>query len=420
MVSYMKTYKYSRYNIIAHEDAQQVLLYNTFSLNWRYIRKMIFNAIKDKDNIAEDRLPEVLIKEGFFVESDTDEIQKLKDEISKYWADNAVMDLSIFTTLACNYRCVYCFEMDHLCNSEHMSMETADEIVKFIKRRYANTKFKYKLHIKWFGGEPLLNMPIIRHISKELKNSNIDFIARIYTNGRLLTKEIAQELKELGVTDNCVIPLDGLAQTYAKLKQCREEDFYTVIKNIQDCQDILKIRIQINTSDANKDEVGELYRQLREVYHIKCRIIYSNVLPMNANGEVTSENNVDYDDFSKIRDTATKYTKVKKASGCEAKNPNFYTIGTKGETYICEHMIGQEKYITGNIRDYDTGIDRTGTIWSFDKIIDDCSDCPILPLCLGNCTSRRYVDNIPCHKEAEIESVRVKIKKLSEQKASQK
>ena len=408
----MKTYKYSQFNIVAHEDAQQVLLYNTFSLNWRYIRKLIFNVIKDKDNIPEDRLPEVFIKDGFFVESDTDELQRLKDEVNKYWVDNARMDLSIFTTLACNYRCVYCFEKDHLCNNEHMSIETADEIVKFVKRRFDTGYFKNKLHIKWFGGEPLLNMSIIRHISNELRNNNIDFIARIYTNGRLLTKEIAQELKELGVTDNCVIPLDGLAPTYAKLKQCREEDFYTVIKNIQDCQDILKIRIQINTSDANKDEVEELYRQLREVYNIKCRIIYSNVMPQNTD-TVTKENSIDYDDFNNLHSKNRTWA-VRKEKGCEAKNPDFYTIGTKGETYICEHLIGQEKYITGNIRDYNTGIDRTGTIWSFDKIIDDCSHCGILPICLGKCVSQRYIDNIDCHKDSVIKNLKANIYRLSQ------
>jgi hypothetical protein len=67
----------------------------------------------------------------------------------------------------------------------------------------------------------------------------------MYTNGRLLTKEIAFELMELGVNKSVVITLDGLAQTYSKLKQCTEKDFYTVLENIQAVKDILDIKNKI-------------------------------------------------------------------------------------------------------------------------------------------------------------------------------
>ncbi|MBR3306561.1 MAG: SPASM domain-containing protein [Lachnospiraceae bacterium] len=397
----MRTYKVSRFNMLVPMPTVGTMVYNTYSLKYRVLSKDKFSELSKltkKVPLHESDIPDDYIKAGFFVPSDIDEIQRLKDDIKLNWEKADFMDLAIFTTLACNYRCLYCFEKDHLCNTEHMTKETADEILSFIKRRYDEHPFKNNLRIKWFGGEPLLNVPIIRHISKELKSNNINYSARMYTNGRLLTRELASELKDLGVTDNVVIPIDGLASTYAKLKQCKEEDFYTVVKNIKDCEDLLKIQIHINISEDSKNDSKELYRMLRQDYKIKSQITYSPVSPLNTN-KIDSYNNISAEQYINLKN---KSTGIKRASGCEARNPNYYVIGPSGEIYICEHLIGQEQYIVDNIKSINDRIDKKGTFWDSDRIIEDCKDCPILPICLGECSTKRYIDKLDCNKELKI------------------
>jgi len=406
-------YKYSQYNIVEQDTNDKVLLYNTYSLKYRYIHRYDFLDIYNKSNIDLGDVPVFLAEDGFVVPADLDEIQRLKDDVQAYQDNADFMFLSIFTTLSCNFRCVYCFEKDQLCQTEHMTLETADEIIAFIKRRYAEHQFTKPLKIKWFGGESLLNMDIIRYISKELINNNIEFSAKLYTNGRLLTKELAQELKELHVTDEVVIPIDGLAPTYASLKGCTEVDFYEVLNNIKACEDVLKIVIHINVSGASKNDVHPLFSLLKNDYGIKSKIIAVRIAPQNTD-TITDENDVSFEEYQKAADIVKDGRRLgkKRGYGCEARHPDYYVIGTKGELYICEHLIGQKEYMVGNIKDQSGRIDRAGTIWDTNRIIDDCAHCPILPLCLGHCTSQRYIDNIDCQKELRIEDTKKRILEL--------
>lgn len=400
-------YKYSRFNIIVKEEDNRVLLYNTYSLRYRWMDKSDFDDIRDKSNIDLGDVPVYFAEEGFIVHYDIDEIQRLKYDVQAYIEKADFMFLSIFTTLACNYRCAYCFEKDQLCQTEHMTKETADEIISFIKRRYAEHQFTQPLKIKWFGGEPLLNMEIIRYISNQLIINNIDFSAMMYTNGRLLTKELAYELKSLGVTDNVIIPIDGLASTYAKLKACKEEDFYKTIQNIKDAEGILKIVIHINISEASKLDAKKLYELLRDKYEIRSRIGPSIISPQNTD-IITNNNSIELRDFMNIVDSINdeKPYYIGHNYGCEARNKDYYVIGTKGELYICEHLIGQNKYIVGNIKDTLGRINKTGTILDSNRIIDDCSECQIVTLCSGHCAAQRYIDNIDCNKETRIQDIK--------------
>ena len=399
-----QAYKYSQFNIPFHEDEKYIWVYNTYSTKLAKIPKTKNKLYQRLNPIPLIFVEEGLVKAQILVPADLNEVQRLKDEAHKEIDRTDNLFLSIFTTLACNYRCVYCFESAQLCNTEHMTTETADDIINFGKRKVEENNITRPITIKWFGGEPLLNFLIIEYITNNLRNNNIEVSAMMYTNGRLLTKETALKLRDLGVNKQVVIPLDGLAPTYAKLKQCSESDFYTVIKNIQDCQDILNIIIHINVSEASKDDADELYRQLREDYKITSQIIFSPISPQNTN-LVSDNNNLNLDNLHGIYTEHSISTSGMRAIvGCESRLNYYYVIGPDGNVYICEHQIGKEDYIEGNIRDINS-LNRVGTIWDIDKIVDDCSSCEYLPACLGRCTSQRYIDNIDCQKDLRIQQL---------------
>ena len=407
-------YKYSQFNVIAAQQSDKVLIYNTYSLNYRWITESELSDIQNKNNIDLGDVPEYFAHEGFIIPMEIDEIQRLKDDAQENLKQADYLYISIFTTLACNYRCVYCFEKDQLCQTEYMTIETADEIINFIKKQYEKHQFTKPLKIKWFGGEPLLNMKIIRYISKSLIDNNIKFYAKMYTNGRLLTKEIAEELKSLNVIDEVVIPIDGLATTYSKLKKCKKEDFYTVLDNIKECENILKIIIHINVSEASKADVKPLMDLIRNQYDIKARIKIAAIAPQNTQ-VITNENSIDFKEHQKSIDIINDgpiYIR-RRTTGCEARLLNYYVIGTKGELYFCEHLVGQQQYIVGSISNNYEIVDRRNTIWDNDKIIDDCNKCVLLPICLGKCTSQRYIDKIDCQKEQQIESIKQRLCKLA-------
>ncbi len=210
------TYKWSRFNHIVTKDIERVLVYNTYSLYYRWIYNEDFEFLTTHDELNFESIDDILIKEGYVVESDIDEIERLKAEAREY-SNNDYLYLVIYTTMACNYRCTYCFEGDRLCN-EHLTLEKSDKIIDFAKR-YCEKAGLNKIAIKWFGGEPLLNQEPIVYITDKLNELGYTVRARMYTNGRFLTKEVATKLKELRV-DNILIPIDGLEKDYIRLKNC--------------------------------------------------------------------------------------------------------------------------------------------------------------------------------------------------------
>lgn len=409
-------YKYSQFNIVVEDTADKTLLYNTYTLKYRYLHKADYLDICNKSDIDIADVPVYLAECGFIVPCDVDEIQRLKDDVSQKINDRDFIFISVFLTLGCNYRCRYCFEQSQLCNSEYMSKDTADAIVAFVKKRYSEHTYKEPLRIKWFGGEPLLALDMIRYITGELKYNNIPIEAKIYTNGRLLTKEVALELKEsLCVTGDVVIPIDGLPATYALQKGCAENDFYEVVKNIQEAQDILNIVIHINVSEQTKDDVVPLASLLRDKYHIKSRIDVVRVEPQNTD-VVNADNSVDLDEVKRVQSLISEKPIVpkKRASGCEARWKDYYVVNVNGDLYRCEHLFGQKKYCYGNIRDYDGRLPLKNSIWDNNRIINDCRGCPILPICLGNCATNRYIEKLDCDKDKRIAWLLRHIKKLAE------
>ncbi|MBR1641839.1 MAG: radical SAM protein [Butyrivibrio sp.] len=382
------TYKWSRFNHIVTKDKERVLVYNTYSLYYRWIYNDDFEYLTTHTELNFENLDDMLIKEGYVVESDIDEIERLKAEAREY-SNNDYLYLVIYTTMACNYRCSYCFEGDRLCN-EHLTTEKADEIISFAKR-YCEQAGLNKIAIKWFGGEPLLNQEPIVYITDKLNELGYTVRARIYTNGRLLTKEVATKLKELRV-DNILIPIDGLEKDYVRLKNCSKEDYYTVLKNIKECEDIVNITLLLNVTDTNKSGIQKLIKLLHSKYGIKSKYRLNRIKHSN-----TSISNSDYYELCKKTSLLDEVIPRQKI-GCEAQYRNYVVINTKGDIFKCEHIINIEKYKVGNIKDVDIEqLMTNNTEWNTDRVIDECKDCKLLPLCMNHCHTNNNIHKHECN-----------------------
>jgi radical SAM protein with 4Fe4S-binding SPASM domain len=70
--------------------------------------------------------------------------------------------------------------------------------------------------------------------------------------------------------------------------------------------------------------------------------------------------------------------------------------------------------VVGNICDKQLHINRKNTIWDNNKIIDDCSGCNMLPLCMGECVMRRYINKIriDCDKELYTQNIKERLLKI--------
>ena len=90
----------------------------------------------------------------------------IREALNKFFTDlredTEQLRVTVLTTLQCNFACDYCFQGDHGDYNKHadrMSLDDSAQVAAWIEQRLDELKPK-KLTITFFGGEPLLNMPV--------------------------------------------------------------------------------------------------------------------------------------------------------------------------------------------------------------------------------------------------------------------
>ena len=119
----------------------------------------------------------------------------------------------------CNMRCAYCFANHGVYNSERglMSAATAIRIVETYYNRYKSIH-----EIKFFGGEPLLNIDVIEsvclRITEMYESKTIDALPRfkVITNGTIITDKILEIIDRYSI--KLVFSIDGPAMIHDKLR----------------------------------------------------------------------------------------------------------------------------------------------------------------------------------------------------------
>lgn len=106
----------------------------------------------------------------------------------------AVTNIALLVTQACNLRCVYCYENK---TPDTMNQDTAFQAVSWLISQSSHMK---SIRINFFGGEPLLNFPLIKSVveytGERARETGKTAKFSITTNGTLLDNEKIAFLKE--------------------------------------------------------------------------------------------------------------------------------------------------------------------------------------------------------------------------------
>lgn len=126
---------------------------------------------------------------------------------------NDHLQLILFPTEDCNFRCVYCYEDFKL---GRMRPEVQRGIRRLVQRRAPSLK---TLEIGWFGGEPLTAYDIVldltRYFVRTAQEHDVLLLQHMTTNGYLLTPERFEELHGLGLR-SYQVTLDGNEEEHDK------------------------------------------------------------------------------------------------------------------------------------------------------------------------------------------------------------
>ena len=84
--------------------------------------------------------------------------------------DTSELNVTVLTTLQCNFACDYCFQGDHGDYNkfaDKMTLETAGRVADWIERELDRVRPE-KFVLTFFGGEPLLNLPVMYYLAERL------------------------------------------------------------------------------------------------------------------------------------------------------------------------------------------------------------------------------------------------------------
>ena len=150
--------------LIAHcrtlTDAQLVVSRDVADLLDRSAQGLFIGwAPSEEERDALERLRE----NGFLVEDRAADRRNLDKYFAEVKGDTSELNITLLTTLQCNFACDYCFQGDHGDYNKHadkMSLETAVRVAEWFERELDRVRPE-KFVLTFFGGEPLLNLPVM-------------------------------------------------------------------------------------------------------------------------------------------------------------------------------------------------------------------------------------------------------------------
>ncbi len=154
----------------------------------------------------------------------------------KVFSGALIQHLRLNVTEACNLDCTYCYEKETNIFTKRRTMrwQVAQRSIDEFFRLIGIHKHK-KISIRFFGGEPLLNWPIVERsmnyiAAMDLPDVKISFI--INTNGTLFNDDIARTIHEHKV--HISLSVDGVGDHHDKFRKFKsgQGTFNIIDKNI--------------------------------------------------------------------------------------------------------------------------------------------------------------------------------------------
>lgn len=386
-------------------------IYNAFSNKFIAIDPTIadiLDAVRTPENIEElsayhPTLYSSLCKNGFFVENDVDEVEKVRQLSAKVDKDDTHFELIVNPTMNCNFKCWYCYE-SHVKGSK-MNKETVNKTCSLIANVIESNPNLKSFHISWFGGEPLMYYrdviePIMDFAEDFCAIHNIYLDCHFTTNGFLITDEIIQSLKKYTIT-GLQITLDGNKETHNTVRyvSATRGSYDTIISNIVKlCENDFHVGIRVNYTSINMDGFEEVFDDLCAISNEKrhfATISFHKVWQVSED-EVMSERVRSLirlvRDIGFVAEEGAIPDSVRHS--CYADKINHATINYNGDVYKCtarnfspdskEGILNEDGRIEWNSKFY-----KRMDIKFKNK---PCLECPIMPLCNGGC-SQHAIEN---------------------------
>ena len=390
---------WSKYNILSKSEKYGYLLFNTMSLAFIRINEQDIDMWKKlretPDSYTNFQNYDFLIKARILVDNQEDDLNVYLADVLKNRYNSSDLALTILPTRGCNFGCIYCYEQDR--PNVLMNEQTEKAIVKFV---CSNSNLK-RLSVVWYGGEPLLNFDSMVRLTKMFKQLNIEYSAKIVSNGYLLTKEKADLMKDLAIR-NIQITFDGSEEIHNQRRFLLggQPTYRKIMDNLKYLLSINKeitIDIRTNIDRRNKDDYNKFYQDFKSEINDKRVTMYPGFVSDLLSSEcVSPEFNISeggykaqfiLDIFDKYGIEIKSFLPKYRRHSCVASKYFAFVIGPEGELYKCWRMVGNQKEAIGNVNDGSLDMVKFSKyLIGADYTLDSkCLQCEFITLCGGGC-----------------------------------
>lgn len=390
---------WSKYNILSKSEKYGFLLFNTMSLAFIRINEQDIDMWKKlretPDSYTNFQNYDFLIKARILVDNQEDDLNVYLADVLKNRYNSSDMALTILPTRGCNFGCIYCYEQDR--PNVLMNEQTEKAIVKFV---CSNSNLK-RLSVVWYGGEPLLNFDSMVRLTKMFKQLNIEYSAKIVSNGYLLTKEKADLMKDLAIR-NIQITFDGSEEIHNQRRFLLggQPTYRKIMDNLKYLLSINKeitIDIRTNIDRRNKDDYNKFCQDFKSEINDKRVTMYPGFVSDLLSSEcVSPEFNISeggykaqfiLDIFDKYGIEIKSFLPKYRRHSCVASKYFAFVIGPEGELYKCWRMVGNQKEAIGNVNDGSFDMVKFSKyLIGADYTLDSkCLQCEFITLCGGGC-----------------------------------
>lgn len=378
------------------------------------------------DSINIESIPEDLISQLIDVKALVDENE---DELATIIQENKVEDISdmlyevIQPTAMCQLGCDYCGQTH---TKSYVSAKLQAAIIDRIRKKLTLNKYN-RLHIGWFGAEPLMGLPQMRSLTIELKKLceefEIKYTSKVVTNGLSLKENIFVELVTEQNVRQIEVTLDGTSAFHDNRRHTKEGDktfdiiFNNLLKiiNREDFFDLnCKISIRCNVDERNQDSISDLIRLLVE-NNFHNRISHFYTIGVYSWGNDAHKKSLTKEEFAKkeIDWLIEMYQlgfkphlipgRVKQVCLATSKDSEMYDAF--GNVFNCTEVsyvdtYKDSEYVLAKLNDDPLYInsERPFSTW-YDDVYDNkypCHTCKMLPVCGGGCPKSWKEDMRAC------------------------
>ncbi len=328
---------------------------------------------------------------------------------------NIIKALCLHVSHTCNLNCSYCFASQGRYHGERelMSFEVGKQALDFL---VANSGNRTNLEVDFFGGEPLMNINIVKKLVEYArrieKDAGKNFRFTLTTNGMLIDDDVIDfSNREM---HNVVLSLDGrkeihdkvrkdymgrgswdiIVPKFQKLVKARGAKNYYIrgtfthanpdfTKDINTMLDLGFDQLSMEPVVCSPDDEAALTKEDLPIVLKEYEILAEEMIERERQGKGFTF----YHYMIDLKDGPCVYKRI---SGC-GSGTEYMAVTPSGDLYPCHQFVGEAKFKLGDIWQGVTNNEVRDEFRECNVYArEECKDCWAKLYCSGGCAANAF------------------------------